>query len=331
MSIERPREVGEPVEISMICPVTRHARELTEVHREFHDALVATGRSAELIYVFEGQREVKESTYDRLCEGELPVRILRMARGFGESTALGVGFERARGSVVLTMPDRPQIVATTLHDVLRCLDAGHKAVVTRREPRQDGWINRLQSRVFHALIGGIVKRRFHDVSCGLRGFSADAARKLDLYGAQHRFVPVVALRCGYDVQEIPGRHHEHNRGLRLRGPVVYVRRLLELLNIYFLTRFTRKPLRFFGVVGSVIGFTGFAICLVLALQKLIGSVGLAERPLLLLGVLLIVLGVQVTSIGLLGEIIIFLSSNRERPEVVEHAAAAQARTNLRSS
>jgi hypothetical protein len=145
----------------------------------------------------------------------------------------------------------------------------------------------------------------------------EAARKLDVYGDQHRFIPVIAVRCGYHVVEVPGAQHAENRKLRIAGPGIYLRRLLDVLNIYFLTRFTRKPLRFFGLVGSSIGLVGFAICAYLATAKLLGMTALSGRPLLLLGVLLLVLGVQITSIGLLGEIIIFLSARREQPEVAE--------------
>jgi dolichol-phosphate mannosyltransferase len=147
--------------------------------------------------------------------------------------------------------------------------------------------------------------------------TVEAARKLDLYGDLHRFIPVLAARRGFRVMEIPAAQRSEDRALRVFGPGVYARRLLDILNVFFLTRFTRKPLRFFGLIGMLVGAGGAAICLVLAIQRIFFPVPLAGRPLLLLGVLLIILGAQLASIGLIGEIIIFLSARRETPEVEE--------------
>ena len=144
-----------------------------------------------------------------------------------------------------------------------------------------------------------------------------AARKLQLYGDLHRFIPVLAASKGFRVVEIPGEQRTEDRKLRVFGPGVYARRLLDILHLYFLIRFTRKPLRFFGLIGLVLGIAGLVICAALAYSRLFLGTGLADRPLLILGVLLIVLGVQITSIGLLGEIIIFLSPRRDAPEVDE--------------
>jgi hypothetical protein len=144
-----------------------------------------------------------------------------------------------------------------------------------------------------------------------------AAVGLDLYGDQHRFIPILARRSGYEVLEIPSPQHLANRTIRLFGPGVYVRRLLDIFSIFFLARFTRKPLRFFGLIGSLMGLIGGIICAVLGVQRILGQTSLGNRPLLLLGVLLLVLGIQVVSLGLLGEVIIFLSSKRETPKARE--------------
>lgn len=305
------------VEISVVCAVGRHALDLGRNHREFADVLERIARRAEFLYVVDGMREGATDELRAIEDHRFPVRIFRMARGFGEATALQLGFERARGRFVLTVPDRPQIDPTILVGLLARLDQGEEAVVTRRWPRRDAWPNRLQSRVFHWLVARAVRQSFHDLTCGVRGFTRDAAIKLDLYGDQHRFIPVIAVRNGFRVIELPGGQHPRNLSLRLRQPGVYARRIIDVLNIFFLARFTRKPLRFFGLVGLLVGAAGFAISAYLAVERLSGSSALANRPLLLLGVLLIVLGVQVTAIGLLGEIIIFFATKRDHPQVRE--------------
>jgi len=305
------------VEISLVCPVGPDHLSLAANHREYADVLASTGRSAEFIYVVSGNQQGALDELAKIQDGRFRMRILRMARGFGEATATQLGFDRSEGKYVLTLPDRPQIEAAILLELLARLDEGDEVVVTRRWPRTDALLNRLQSRMFHSLVRRAVKQNFHDLTCGVRGFTRDAALRLDLYGDQHRFIPVIAARNGYQVTELSGPQHPGNQALRLAAPGVYARRVLDILNILFLARFTRKPLRFFGLVGLSIGLIGFVITAYLGVQRLLGFAPLADRPLLLLGVLLIVLGVQVTAIGLLGEIIIFFAAKRDRPEVGE--------------
>lgn len=305
------------VDVSVVCPVGPAAGDLEAVHRRFRQVLARCARRSEFIYVVDGRSTGAAPVLQRLHEEIFPVRVFRMARGFGESAALQYGFAQARGRYVLTIPDRLQIDPEAVTTVLSRLDAGAEVVVTRREPRQDVWLNRLQNRAFHALVRMLVRQEFHDLTCGLRGLTLEAARKLDLYGDQHRFIPVLAMQAGFDVVEVPGPQLFQDRALRLRRPGAYARRLLDVLNIYFLVRFTRKPLRFFGLIGLSFISVGFLISAYLAVQRLLGHSALAGRPLLLLGVLLMLLGVQLTSIGLLGEIIIFLSSRRAAPEVRE--------------
>lgn len=322
------------IEVSVVCAVSRGAGDLSAVHQEFREVLTRSGRSVEFIYVLDGPRPTEWGALAQIDDEQFPVHVLRMARGFGEATALQVGFAHASGTYVLTIPSRPQIDPEVVHHVLASLDQGNPVVVTWRNPRIDSFFNRLQSKVFHAIVRGLVRQSFHDMTCALRGFTREAARRLDLYGDQHRFIPIIAARCGYPVIEIPGRQHPRGRELRVYGAGEYLRRGLDILNLYFLTRFTRKPLRFFGLVGVALGFVGFVITAYLSVERLAGATALADRPLLLLGVLLIVLGVQVTSIGLLGEIIIFLSARQEIPEAIElrgeETAAGVAQTRSRS-
>jgi CTP:molybdopterin cytidylyltransferase MocA len=304
-------------DVSVVCVVGDDCRDLGGVHVEFRQALAATGRAVEFVYVLDGPRPEAQAALARNADRVLPVRVVHMAKGFGHATGLEVGFAKAEGRYVLTIPDRPQIDPTVVGEILRLLDGGAQLVATRREPRRDALPNRLQSRVFHGLVRRLAGHDFQDLTCELRGMTQDVARRLHLYGDQHRFIPILAARAGFAVMEIPGTQHPDNRQLRLRWPGVYGRRLLDILNIYFLTRFTRKPLRFFGLIGAAVGLPGLAICLFLAGQRLWVDTPIRERPLLLLGVLLIVIGVQLVSLGLLGEIIIFMSGRRDEPETVE--------------
>jgi dolichol-phosphate mannosyltransferase len=312
-----PRPPDDGIEISVVCAPEESVGDLATVHAEVRQELIRAGRRAEFLYVLNGSQPRAERSLSRIDEDRFEVRILRMARGFDEAAALQHAFDEARGRYVLTIPDRIQIDSALVPQILRHLESGIDVVVTRREPRRDPWPNRLQSKVFHSLVRRIYKQGFSDLTCGLRGLTSEAAKKLEMYGDMHRFLPVLAASRGFRVVEIPGAHRDEDTGLRVFHPGVYARRLLDILHLYFLTRFTRKPLRFFGLIGMALGVVGFVICAALAYAKIFLGAALADRPLLILGVLLIVLGVQITSIGLLGEIIIFLAPRRDAPEVQE--------------
>jgi hypothetical protein len=147
--------------------------------------------------------------------------------------------------------------------------------------------------------------------------SREVAGELNLYGDLHRFIPVIAYKQGFKIAEIPIRQHPMNRAVRIQKPGVYLRRFLDILIVFFLTKFTKKPLRFFGLIGSTLFISGSLITLYLGLYRLFGFGGIAERPMLLLGVLLIVLGVQLLSIGLIGEIVIFTHAREMKDYRVE--------------
>lgn len=310
--------MSRPVELSIVCRVGRDPGDLRTLHREYAGVVQARSREAEFIYLLEGTRREEEETLLSLDTAPCPVRVLRMARNFGEAAVLQYGFGLARGRFVITIPDTMLVDPGGVEQILEQLDQGMDVVVTRREPRAEPWINRLQSSVFHRMVHRITRGpSFHDITCGLRGLRTEVAQGLDLYGDLHRFIPVLALRRGFRTVEIPVQPRMEVNGVRMPSLGVYARRLLDLFNVFFLSRFTRKPLRFFGLIGMILGALGTGICTYLAVQRILRISPLANRPLLLLGVLLIVVGVQLGSIGLLGEIIIFLSSKRDEPEVRE--------------
>ncbi|MBU1701965.1 MAG: glycosyltransferase [Candidatus Eisenbacteria bacterium] len=311
------------IEVSIVCTPGHYARNLAEIHREFREILDHSGRKAEFLYIINANREETYQELSKIVETKFPVRIMQLSRGFSEAASLNHAFEVARGHLIITIPDHFQIDPGILPEILKALDSGVEVVLTRREPRKDALINRLQSRLFHMLAGRAYPRKFRDLTCGLRGFKRDAARKLDLYGDLHRFIPILAAHKGFRMVEIPGGQREEDHSPRIFGPGVYARRLLDVLHILFVTRFTRKPLRFFGLVGLSFSFIGVVICLFLLWSRLVGKVALADRPMLLLGVVLIVLGVQIVSTGLLGEIIIFFTADREKPEVMEGPPQAE--------
>lgn len=303
--------------VSVIVPVTERYDDLSEIYQSHSKVLRQTGRPFEFIFVIDdGFAEAAQKLEPIQTSGE-PIRVIQLPRRFGEATALMIGFEQARGDVILTLPAYFQAVSEGLGRVLTLLDEGYDMVVVRRWPRIDSWINRFQNHVFHALIRLLTGVQFHDISCGVKGIRRKVLREIHLYGDLHRFLPLLAYQRGFRVIEASVEQHSSDTGIRVYHPGVYLRRLLDLLILLFLFKFTKKPLRFFGLVGSALFAAGGIITLYLGLYRILGFGGIADRPLLLLGVLLMVLGVQTVSIGLIGEIIIFTHARKMKDYTID--------------
>jgi glycosyltransferase involved in cell wall biosynthesis len=308
-SVAGPR-ASPAVAVSIVVPVTERCDDLAEIYRSHAAVLRQAGLAFEFIFVIDGWFESAAGGPESLAATGEPIRVLKLPRHFGEATALTVGFAQARGEVVLTLPAYFQTAPDGIRTVLSRLEEGYDLVVGRRWPRTDSWINRVQNYGFHFLTRRLTGMRFHDVSCGLKAIRKPVTREVHLYGDLHRFLPLLARQRGFRVAEVDVRQHPADRRARLRRPGLYLRRLLDILTLVFLLKFTRKPLRFFGLIGAGLFGAGFVLALVLAAERLLGATALADRPLLILAVLLMVLGVQTGSIGLLGEIIIFTHTRR---------------------
>jgi hypothetical protein len=204
-----------------------------------------------------------------------------------------------------------------LGPMLEALAQGADVVCPIRRKRIDPLLNRLQSALFNWLIRLIIHGQFHDLNCYLRAFRREVLDEVSVYGDLYRFLPVIAHRQGYRVVEVPVRHVKEWGRAGFFGVGVYVRRLLDLLGVVFLTRFTLKPLRFFGSVGVLTAAVGGVILAILAYQKLFLGAGLYNRPLFLLGLMLVLLGVQIFGFGLVGEIIIYTQARNLRGYRIE--------------
>jgi glycosyltransferase involved in cell wall biosynthesis len=311
-SLDRSRDSSgaDPRFVSVVVPVVERADDLVTLYRTYSDELDARGEEHEFVFVFDGGF-TPPAELSALSQERDNLRLLRFARAFGETAALRLGIERSRGDVILTLPAYFQVKPEALPTLLGALNEETDLVVASRSPRIDSWLNRLQTLAFNRMIAGVTDRPFHDIACGVRVIRRAAAEGLPLYGDLHRFIPALALREGYRVREVAVPQHPSNARTRLYGPGVYLRRLLDIATFFFLAKFTEKPLRFFGLVGSGFFFAGAVTSLVLLLNRIEGQ-GIANRPLLLLAVLLLALGVQLMGLGLIGEIIVHLRAPHRR-------------------
>ena len=312
------RTVPDSGLISVIVPVVERVDDLVAVYHAFARELEARPEDSEFLFIFDGRFTPPAELVAVARENE-GVRLLRFARSFGESAALRLGIERSRGDIVLTLPAYFQVQPEGIRLLLEAISGGADMVVASRSPRLDSWLNRLQSRAFHSIVAGVSEQRFHDMACGVRAMRRTVAEALPLYGDLHRFIPALALREGFRVEEVSVPQHPGDARMRVYGPGVYLRRLLDIAAFFFLAKFTEKPLRFFGLVGSLFLGAGTILSLVLFIQRVEGQ-GIANRPALLLAVLLLALGVQLMGLGLVGEIIVHLRAPHRRAYRVRERA-----------
>jgi glycosyltransferase involved in cell wall biosynthesis len=295
----------------VIVPVVERADDLIAVYKEYAGVLDALGREYEFLFMIDGAFGRPPRELIDLASEDPRVRVLGFEQAFGEAAALRAGIDCSRGDVIVTAPAYFQVQPSGLKSALEALGPEVEMVVTRRSPRIDGWLNRLQSRVFHGIVLAVSGVRFRDMACGLRAMRRDVAEAVPLYGDLHRFLPAMAARQGFGVEEIDVAQHPLDARRRLYGPGIYVRRLMDIIAFFVLAKFIEKPLRFFGLIGASVAGIGALLSIFLLVERL-GGKGIANRPLLLLAVLLFTLGVQVIGLGLVGEIIVHLRSRERR-------------------
>lgn len=305
---------NDHVDLSVVIPISERFDNLSRLYDETWRELSSLGFTTEFIFVVDGPFDNALRDLEVLKQSHSNIRIVALNHSVGEATALSVGFEQARGQSILTLASYDQVEPTELKKFLgKFLEGTDDLVISWRYPRIDAWFNRIQSRVFHWIVTLLTGSPFHDISCGLRAMKRDVAKEVALYGDLHRFFPLLALRRGFRVREIQVQQSQNNCKMRLKPLGTYVMRLLDIFVLFFLFRFTKRPLRFFGLLGLGLFGIGAAVTAYLGFERLFLGVGLLERPLLVASALMIVLGMQLFSVGLLGEIIIF-SHTRESKE-----------------
>ncbi len=293
------------VEISAIIPVgARHATDLLALYADYKSALDALGVTYEVIVVLDGPRPELAADVQRLLGSGASLAVIGLTRRFGEATALVAGFQRARGRTILTLPAYHQIRGSEIGKLVRALGVVDLAI-GRRWPRVGSRFEVLRRDLFHRVLAAVTGQRLHDLGCGARAMKRRVLEEISLYGDQHRFLPVLASRNGFKVMEIELQQSPLDRLVGSYALREYVRRALDVCTVFFLVRFTKKPLRFFGMVGVSTFLVGAVLVAGLAIDRLVFGHPLADRPALLLSSLLVVLGMQLFALGLLGELVIF--------------------------
>ena len=293
----------------MVIPLFNEEESLSELYQGIVEELSSRSGDLEILFVDDGSTDGSFSTLKRLQERDSRIRIIRFRRNFGKSAALAAGFQRARGEVVVTMDadlqDRPQEVGKLLDH----LEQGFDLVSGWKVKRRDPWRKRAASRVFNFVTAFLTGVPLHDLNCGLKAYRREVIREVKVYGEMHRFIPVLASYRGFRIGEIPVDHAPRAYGRSKYGASRFLGGFFDLLTVIMLTRYNSKPLHVFGILGVVLLLAGFSIQAYLTAGWLQGR-WIEDRPLFMLGILLLIMGVQFIFFGLLAEMIAY-SSRRE--------------------
>lgn len=305
ISRARPGRTGPTV--SLVVPGLNEAESLPELARRLHAALAE--HDYEIIFIDDGSTDDSWKVICRLHEEDARVRGLRMRANFGKATALTAGFDSARGDVVVMMDADLQDDPSDLPTFLSKLDDGFDVVVGWKKKRLDPLNRRVLSRIFNGMAGLVTGVRLHDMNCGFKAFRRAVVTSVPVYGDLFRFIPVLAQWKGFRVGEVVVTHHPRRHGSSRYGLERILRGMFDLLSVVFITRFLRRPMHLFGLLGLISTSIGTGVCLYLTVLWFQGY-PIGTRPLLILGVLLIVIGIQFFSLGLLGEFLTFQDHHR---------------------
>lgn len=308
------------IDLSIVIPVFNEAENLEELYDRLRSALAPIKQSYEIIFVDDGSTDRSFEILRQIAQINLNVKAIRFRRNFGQTAAMSAGFDHAQGNVIIPMDADLQNDPLDIECLLQKLDEGYDVVSGWRADRKDGFIlRRLPSIFANRLIARLTGVHLHDFGCTLKAYRREVIEHINLYGELHRFIPVLAKLAGAEIAEIKVRHHPRTRGKSKYGISRTIRVILDLITIKFLMSYSTRPIQIFGLMGLLSLLAGLGICSYLSIGKLFFPAGiqsgwlsyiysetsLVQRmPMLILGVLLLFIGVQFITMGLLGELMV---------------------------
>ena len=291
------------MKISVILPVFNEEENLIDMNSEITGVLGNMKMDYEIIYIDDGSTDRSFEILSSLREQDERIKIIQFRRNFGQTAGLAAGFDHASGDVIVTMDSDRQNDPNDIPMMLDKINEGYDLVSGWRFDRQDAWLSRkLPSKLANGLISKITGVKLHDYGCSLKAFRKDVVENIRLYGEMHRFIPAIASWMGVRIAEVKVNHRARVAGTSKYGISRTFRVILDLITVKFLLQYSARPIHFFGGIGLASGVLGFLIAFVMLIQKFIFDVPMGDRPLLLLSVLLMFIGLQFITFGLLGEL-----------------------------
>jgi len=297
------QELTPELDLSVVLPVYNEQDNIVELHAEIAAALDTMDLKAEVIYVDDGSSDETLTRLKELHATDDRIVVVEFRRNFGQTAAMSAGFDFARGKVIVTMDADRQNDPADIPKLLAKIDEGYDLVSGWRFDRKDGyWLRLFPSKIANKLISYITSVNLHDYGCSLKAFRFDVAKQISLYGEMHRFIPAIASWFGVNIAEVKVNHRARTAGESKYGISRTFKVILDLITVKFLLSYSSKPLQFFGSIGMASSGLGAFIGLYLTIQKFMYDQAISDRPLLLLCILLVFIGLQFITVGLLAEL-----------------------------
>ena len=301
--------------VSMVIPLFNEEDNIETLHERITNVFTSLRVEYEVIYVDDGSTDKTLALLEDIQQRDPGVVVLSLRRNFGQTAAFAAGFDFARGDIVVTMDGDLQNDPNDIPKFLELIKDNDLVSGWRKKRKDHLFSRRLPSILANWLISKVTGVKLHDYGCSLKAYRRDVIKNLRLYGEMHRFIPAVASWYGVRIAEVETVHHQRMRGKSKYGLSRTIKVVLDLITVKFLQSFSTKPLQFFGTIGIAGGFIGFLILLYLSIEKLIFSKQIGGRPLLLLGALLVIVGIQFIGMGLLGEMIVRVYHESQRKPI----------------
>jgi glycosyltransferase involved in cell wall biosynthesis len=289
--------------LSVVVPLYNETESLNELHSQICKACEVAGIKFETIYVDDGSTDNSFEVLEEIHRKDTRTKVLQLRKNFGKSEALSAGFSVAEGKLIVTMDADLQDDPSEISSLITKLNEGYDLVSGWKKHRKDPLSKKLPSKLFNRVTSFLTGLRIHDFNCGLKIYRKEVTESVKVYGELHRYIPALAKWEGFRVGEIPVNHRHRKYSKTKFGFSRFTYGFLDLITVMFLSRYTKRPLHLFGLIGLLSSLSGTAITLYLVILRITKTIYLSNRPLLFIGVLLLILGIQFVSIGLLGEMI----------------------------
>ena len=290
------------LDIAVVIPIFNEKESLKELSHKLVNVLKRIGKSYEILFIDDGSTDGSFDIIKEIHENDSNVKGIKLRKNFGKATALSIGFQRAKGRIIITMDGDLQDDPNEIPKFLEKIEEGYDLVSGWKEKRNDPFTRVISSKIFNKVTALFTGVKLHDINCGFKCYKREAIEQINIYGELHRYIPIMVAGRGFRISEIPVEHHYRRFGESKYGPGRFIKGFFDLLTILLITRYKERPLHFFGISGMIVSGTGLGICIYMSFLRFQGY-KIGDRPLLLLGILMLILGVQFVSMGLIGEMI----------------------------
>lgn len=314
--------------VSVIIPLLNERDSLRDLHLRLSSELKKTGLAAEIIFVDDGSRDGSDQVLSEIRKEDKSVRVIRLRRNFGKSAALCAGFEKAEGDMVVTMDADLQDKPEEIHKLILKLEEGNDLVSGWKQNRKDPLTKRCASWIYNLVTASLTGVPLHDMNCGFKAYRREVIEEITVYGEMHRYIPVLASYRGFRIAEVPVDHGKRQHGSSKFGMERYAGGFFDLLTVIMLTRYNRKPLHIFGIMGMGMITIGLLIELYLTIGWFFGR-WIEDRPAFMLGILLLIVGVQSMSFGLFAEMLAWATRRDKDFSVSDDSGPAEKTEHLK--